>query len=227
MKKLYFWVCREKKLCIRNTALGLALIAGFAVSGAAQALTQTQTQTLNSIDLFPPISTSFSGFNIAGATLTGVALDWDLTLNLDLSADFCALFGDCTPSIVDWAFSGQTGAFGSSIFEQTSLDYGFNINTDDLQIATNQMLFLNNSKSFSNFSDFLGAGSIGAVENFWATQAGYVFFDHEILTGNIHLTYTYSETGPVVPAPTPTTLAMLGLGLIGIFFQRQRKTVKL
>ena len=113
--------------------------------------------------------TSFNGFSLTGATLTGVDLAWDMRLDLNLSADYCQSFGDCEPSEMQWSLGGGSGAFAHSIFDHTSLDYGFNIGTDDLQVALGQKLYLKGSKSFTNFDDFLGGGIIGEVKNFWAS----------------------------------------------------------
>lgn len=230
-------VLERKNRCIRSIALGLALIVGFAVSGAAQALNLTQTQQLNVVNSIDhQWSTSFNGFNVSGATLTAVTLDWGLTLDLRLFAEGCLDVGDCEPSIMDWNLGGGGGAFANNIFDQTSHDYGFTNNTNDPQEATFQ-LSLNGSNSFANFTDFLGAGTIGIVENFWASQAldpdgipqamNYEIINNQILMGGISLIYTYRISDPAVPAPAPPTLAMLGLGLAGIGFQRLRKTIKL
>ena len=87
---------------IRRIGLGLALVAGVAASGAAQALFLTQTQTLNSND--NPTFTDFNGFNEPGGTLTAVTLSWDMDLALSIACQ-----GPCEGDL-EWYFSSSGGA---------------------------------------------------------------------------------------------------------------------
>ena len=162
MKKLYFKVVEKKTAASAASYLVLPNL-GFAASGAAQALNLTQTQQLNVVN---PIahqwSTSFNGFNVSGATLTAVTLDWHLMLDLTSLCRRLPRIRDCEPSTMNWILGGGAGAFGNNIFDQTSHDYGFTNNTNDPQEATFQ-LSLNGSYSRSRTSPIFWAPAPSAV----------------------------------------------------------------
>ena len=201
---------------IRRLALGLALVAGIAASGATQAAFLAQTQTLNSNN--NPTFTGFNGFNAPG-TLTAVTLGWDLALDVDLIANGCRSAATCVPSIMNWYFSGSTGAFATvGDFDEAHDPYSFVDNTvpDGSPVAFVNMV-LNGSQTLGNLAAFLGAGSIGQVLNEWFSDDSAHTYVDQLLTGDITLTYTYDTV------PAPATLALFGLGLAGIGLGRRRQ----
>jgi hypothetical protein len=212
---------------IRPTNLAVALVVGLAASGAAQAVSMTQTQTLNSAN--NPTSTPFNGFNVAGGTLTGVALEWDMDAALTYSADLCLLFGDCATD-AEWYFGGDSGAFelipgglANNIVDLATQPIGFDLTIDDPQTRDVQMA-LAGALGYTNLADFLGAGVIGEVASLFGANGFPGSPDTVALTGDITLTYTYDAgQPPQPPLPAPATLALLGLGLGGLSLQRKRK----
>jgi len=220
---------------LRRAAIGAVLLASFAFSGAGQALEIVQPKTVSasstgrSPDVDPfELDTSFDGFNVSGGTLTGVLLSWNLSLDLAVSADNCNFFSDCNtsnssgPSIVDWALTGSGSAgdaFGSVSFATAEWDYRITNDTDSLQ-TDRTVLSLIGAEALTNLGEFVGAGPIGAVRNTSDTRALFVFYDKRVLSGNLTLTYTYTQGAQV---PVPGTLALLGLGLVSAGAWRRRK----
>ncbi len=77
---------------------------------------------------------------------------------------------------------------------------------------------------YSNGSDFVGGGSIATN---WVVgtmlRATSRAFDSARKKSDFLADMTLTDISPVTPAPEPTTLAILGLGLAGIGFSRRKK----
>ncbi|MBK5940406.1 PEP-CTERM sorting domain-containing protein [Halochromatium roseum] len=75
-----------------------------------------------------------------------------------------------------------------------------------------------------NFMNLYGTGEFRDTTNFYDTQTAAIAFSAQSVGGSISYSFSWGTPPFSNPVPEPTTLALLGMGLIGLGAARRRKS---
>ena len=209
----------------------IAAIAALTLATSAQAGVITSTAALNLETTEINQSLSLNQFDSSLGTLTGV----DITL-----------FGQgvSAATVQNTAAQAQTFKFESTLdllFSGPALSSVVSIPlfaTGFVNIASQATLDLGSvnlsdqatvSIAAADFAAFVGAGTIGLgcqsfVSNTQTGGGGNIVVTQNTQAGcGAQVTYTFADAPPPSSVPEPGTLAMAGLGLLGLGAMRRRK----
>ena len=222
----------------------VAGVAALAMSSAAHAAQITQTASTgtpagNYSGTDFDLGLTFNKFNVANATLNSI--DFSLTGNVrgdikleSLDAQPATLTSRLRATITLQRPDGSTIAVSIPVAQFTDnatsydgvTDYGGTSGFSHLNVNASQSSSLTGDVSSSDFALFSGAGTItlniDASGTSNASGAGNLQTNFRT-TAEADATIVYNYTPNVVTVPEPTSLAILGLGILGAGLTRLRR----
>ena len=241
----------RKKLAV--AALMATSLFASASASAGLLQTTTQTNTFNFATLNLNTALAFNGFNANLGTLNSVHLLWTISTTLNDVVTNSTSSPQVVGSLIgagniDLTATAQTTFNGSGLATgltgtNTSTTAGFTgtvpanvvgqIVNSVTQTAVNGSTCLSNDSScsliISNLASYIGGlnlfnivvQSVGFQGG--SVPAGVTTGNTGSASGTVSLFYDYTSSVP--PVPTPGTLALLGLGLIGLTVMRRKSMI--
>ena len=210
---------------MKKTLLALALIA----AGSAQAATITQSAALNLETTEINQIFNINKFDSALGTLTGVAI------TLDGEAISSATLTNTAAQAQRFQFGSTLNLYldGAGLSEVLSLNL-FNFNSQIQVGQTVNLGTVNPSDSLlinaADLSAFIGTGTTSftcdsLVSNSQAGGGGNITVVQNTQAGcGLNVVYTYDvPTNPPAQVPEPASMALVGLGMMGLAAIRRRK----
>ncbi|WP_374265532.1 choice-of-anchor E domain-containing protein [Zoogloea sp.] len=219
--------------------LALALVAA---AGSAQAATITTGDTYGLVNTnwVNPLS-GLSQFDPTLGTLNSVKIELSGDIVQTLKAENTGntadtltpiaganlLFRHGTTTLQTLALSNAGAAFSATAFDGTS-DFSGTSGTDFGSLTAAGSLPAFTYTSAADLAAFIGTGNLGAfnvrAEGNGTIDSANGNLDSSIKTqARYNLTLTYDYTAPVTPIPEPTSMALVGLGALGLAAARRRK----
>jgi len=211
---------------MKKHLLALALIAA---AGAAQAATVTQSVALVEEVTEIAQSFSFNKFDSALGTLNSVSI------TLDGAATSSASFINSAAQDQNFAFSSTLSLFlsGAGLNEQLDLAL-FNYPRTLTAVGTTDLGTVNAADSLSvsaaDLAAFIGTGTTSllcesGVSNTQNGGGGNITVTQATTAGcGITVVYDYTVAAPPpAPIPEPASMALIGLGALGLAAVRRRK----
>lgn len=175
------------------------------------------------------VNNLFQKFDSTLGTLTAVDFIYDVSVDNGGSCTGGSSLAACSM----FFFSGLTGSNGLTAVNPFAPD----IVADQESLLTrdlNQDLSYSGITSLPNVADFIGIGSIGDIAAEALIQKANSTADLEDVTiafnGEYKLRYTYDPVVTPPPpngtTPSPATLALLGLGVVGLCLRRKRCVIR-
>ncbi|MBL8452105.1 MAG: PEP-CTERM sorting domain-containing protein [Zoogloea sp.] len=213
---------------MKKTLLALALIA----AGSAQAATITQSATLNLQTTEINQTFNINKFDSTLGTLTGVAITLDAeaistaTLRNTSTTPQRFSFGSTLNLFLDNISAGVSESLQLSLFNFGPTNLAVNVLTDLGTVNPTDSLTFN----ASDLAAFIGSGSTSfsctsLVSNSQAGGGGNIRVTQDTQAGcGLNVVYTYDvATPPPAQVPEPASMALVGLGMMGLAAIRRRK----
>lgn len=219
--------------------LALALVAA---AGSAQAGTivlndtfgLTTTNWTNALSSLSQFDSTLGTLNSVKIELSGDIVQALKAENTGTTADTLTpiaganlLFRQGTTTLQTLALSNTGSSFSATAFDGNS-DFAGTSGVDFGNLTAAGSLPAFTYTSAADLAAFIGTGNLGAF-NVRAVGAGFIGSDNGNLDSSIstqaryNLTLTYDYTAPVTPIPEPTSMALVGLGALGLAAARRRK----
>lgn len=219
--------------------LALALVAS---TGAAQAASITLTDTFglvntnwtNALSGLAQFDSTLGTLNAVTINLSGDIVQSLKAENTGNTADTLTpiaganlLFRKGTTTLQTLALSNAGSAFSATAFDGTS-DFSGTSGVDFGSLTAAGSLGAFTFTSAADLAAFIGTGNLAAfnvrAEGNGTIDSANGNLDSSVKTqARYNLSLTYDYTVPTTPIPEPTSMALVGLGALGLAAARRRK----